>query len=89
MLKGDAKKVITLSSGHADVDAISKYDISIAGSYSASKAAMNVIVAKFSAEYRRQGVLFLSISPGVVDTGNQGGECEAPCTRLDVDRDTS
>ena len=38
--------------------------------YSTSKAAMNLITAKFSAQYKKDGILFLSISPGFVDTGN-------------------
>ena len=37
--------------------------------YAASKAALNVIVAKFSAEYKKEGILFLSVSPGLVEVG--------------------
>lgn len=40
------------------------------GPYTVDKAAMNVIVAKYAAEYGKDGVLFMSISPGVVDTGH-------------------
>ncbi|KAH6646627.1 hypothetical protein BKA67DRAFT_594956 [Truncatella angustata] len=70
ILKGKAKKIIAISSGMADVDFINQFDIEIGALYSASKAALNVIVAKFSAQYKKQGVLFIAISPGVVDTGN-------------------
>ena len=70
VLKGNAKKVITLSSGHADHDLILNYDISSAAPYTISKAAMNTAVAKYSAQYGSQGVLFMSISPGVVDTAD-------------------
>lgn len=54
----------------ADLDLISKYEIEISGPYAAGKAAMNAVVAKFHAEYAKDGVLFMSISPGVVDTGH-------------------
>jgi NAD(P)-dependent dehydrogenase (short-subunit alcohol dehydrogenase family) len=47
-----------------------KYNIFEDGSYSISKAALNMAVAKFSAEYAKEGVLFLSVCPGLVETGN-------------------
>lgn len=69
VLKGSVKKVITISSGMADPDFVAKYKITSSAPYSISKAAMNVAVAKFSAQYSKDGVLFMSISPGLVDTG--------------------
>ena len=70
VMKGKVKKVITISSGHADLDFINDFDIENSALYSASKAAMNVIVAKFNAQYRKDGVLFVSISPGAVEVGH-------------------
>lgn len=70
ILKGKQKKVIFISSGHGDIELISKYDVEITGPYAVGKAATNAVVAKFSAEYAKDGVLFMSISPGVVDTGH-------------------
>lgn len=70
ILKGKAKKVVALTTGKADIDFINQFDIQVGALYAASKAALNVIVAKFNAQYKKQGVLFLGISPGVVDTGN-------------------
>ncbi|KAG6354612.1 hypothetical protein INS49_004630 [Diaporthe citri] len=70
LLKGAQKKVVFISSGHADLDLISKYEIDITGPYALGKAATNVVVAKFHAEHAKNGVLFMSISPGVVDTGH-------------------
>ncbi|KAK1529090.1 short-chain dehydrogenase [Colletotrichum costaricense] len=67
--RGLAKKVITVSSGMADLDFISKSGIEVGAPYSISKAALNTAVAKFSAEHSHQGILFFSISPGVIDTG--------------------
>ena len=71
ILKGTAKKVITLSTGHADIDMVTKYKIEISGPYTISKAALNMTVAKYHAEYAEQGVLFMSICPGFVETGKQ------------------
>ena len=68
-MKGKVKKVITITSGHADLDFINGLEIEVSALYSASKAAMNVIVAKFNAQYKKDGVLFVSMSPGVVDVG--------------------
>ncbi|KAL4892335.1 hypothetical protein BDV59DRAFT_202838 [Aspergillus ambiguus] len=64
---GTAKKVITISTGVADLDLTNDYEIEIGALYAASKAAMNVIVAKFNAQYKKDGVLFMSISPGLVE----------------------
>lgn len=70
VMKGKVKKVITLSSGHADLGFINDLEVENSALYSASKAAMNVIVAKFNAQYKKDGVLFVSISPGVVEVGH-------------------
>ncbi|KAI1377707.1 hypothetical protein F4677DRAFT_415282 [Hypoxylon crocopeplum] len=70
ILKGRAKKVIALTSGHADLDCINQYELDLSALYSISKAGMNATVGKFHAQYKKEGVLFISISPGVVDTGH-------------------
>ncbi|KAL3443199.1 hypothetical protein BJX65DRAFT_208899 [Aspergillus insuetus] len=66
--KGEAKKVITITSGMADIDFIANFNIASGAPYSISKAAMNAAVAKFSAQYRKDGILFLGLSPGLVNT---------------------
>ncbi|KAF1816828.1 NAD(P)-binding protein [Eremomyces bilateralis CBS 781.70] len=68
ILKGTTKKVIAISTGMADIDFIAKFGVTIGSPYAISKAAMNAAVAKFSAQYAGQGVLFLNISPGLVNT---------------------
>jgi NAD(P)-dependent dehydrogenase (short-subunit alcohol dehydrogenase family) len=70
VLKGNFKKVITISTGMADLDFVTEFEISQFAPYAISKAAMNLAVAKFSAQYSKDGVLFMSISPGLVDTGH-------------------
>jgi NAD(P)-dependent dehydrogenase (short-subunit alcohol dehydrogenase family) len=70
VLNGAAKKIVTISTGMADLDLVTKYGVAEAGPYAISKAAMNMVAAKFQAEYEKDGILFISISPGLVDTGN-------------------
>ncbi|KAL8858282.1 MAG: hypothetical protein Q9178_005145 [Gyalolechia marmorata] len=70
VMKGKVKKVIHISSGHADLDLINDLEIETSALYSAAKAAMNVIVAKFNAQYKKDGVLFVSISPGAIEVGH-------------------
>jgi NAD(P)-dependent dehydrogenase (short-subunit alcohol dehydrogenase family) len=82
ILNGSAKKVVMISSGHADVELARKYDVFETAEYSISKAAVNMAVAKFSAEYRAKGVLFLSVSPGVVDTANLEGMSESQGAKM-------
>ncbi|RYO97143.1 hypothetical protein DL765_011312 [Monosporascus sp. GIB2] len=70
ILGGRVKKVIAISSGIADLDPVRQFDIASSFGYAASKAAMNLAVAKFSAQYRKDGVLFMSICPGTVEAGH-------------------
>ncbi|KAJ6489672.1 hypothetical protein C8R47DRAFT_1274208 [Mycena vitilis] len=65
---GSAKKVITLSSGVADTEfTLSAGAIGQVG-YAISKAALNMVVAKYAAQYKADGFVFLALCPGVVDT---------------------
>jgi NAD(P)-dependent dehydrogenase (short-subunit alcohol dehydrogenase family) len=70
ILKGQAKKVTIISSGMADTEWVNEYEIETAPLYATSKAAVNMITAKFNALYKKDGVLFLSICPGLVDVGH-------------------
>jgi NAD(P)-dependent dehydrogenase (short-subunit alcohol dehydrogenase family) len=76
ILKGSVKKVITLSSGMGDAELTSKYNLHEGGPYAITKAAVNMAVAKFQAEYEKDGVLFMAICPGTVNTG-QYDNCES------------
>ncbi|PYH46711.1 NAD(P)-binding protein [Aspergillus saccharolyticus JOP 1030-1] len=68
--RGTAKKVIAISSGQAALDMIPKLKIEVASLYAISKAALNTAVAKFGVQYAKEGILFMSICPGMVDTGH-------------------
>lgn len=67
--KGQEKKVFTLSTGAADIDLINQSEIAVAAPYAISKAGLNAAVAKYNALYKKEGFLFMAISPGLVDTG--------------------
>lgn len=70
--KGVEKKIVHISSGMADLDVIkmSGFDYSVA--YSAAKAGMNVQVAKYAVELAPKGIKVLALSPGWVDTWEDG-----------------
>ncbi|KAK0657796.1 hypothetical protein B0T16DRAFT_363040 [Cercophora newfieldiana] len=82
ILKGNAKKVITLSTGMADINFVNPFEITGGSLYAASKAAMNMIVSKFSAQYKKDGVLFMSLSPGFVNTGHYDNLTESQAKGL-------
>jgi NAD(P)-dependent dehydrogenase (short-subunit alcohol dehydrogenase family) len=66
---GKEKKIITISSGMADIDLINRFSVPIAAPYSISKAATNALVAKYNAALgKSEGLLFMALSPGLVDT---------------------
>lgn len=68
--KGTVKKVLALSTGMADDALTRQYGVWESPTYSINKAALNTAVAKYAARYATEGIFFLSISPGVVDTGH-------------------
>ncbi|KAJ7361120.1 hypothetical protein DFH08DRAFT_365872 [Mycena albidolilacea] len=65
---GAAKKVLAVSSGLGDQDLTLAGELATKSSYSISKAALNVVVAKYAAQFKADGFVFLAISPGIVDT---------------------
>ncbi|KAK7913841.1 hypothetical protein PG985_011544 [Apiospora marii] len=69
ILKGQTKKVVLISTGMADTDFVNQYTVDVGSLYSISKAALNMAAAKFNAQYKKDGVLFMCISPGAVDVG--------------------
>jgi NAD(P)-dependent dehydrogenase (short-subunit alcohol dehydrogenase family) len=79
---GNKKKVLVLSSSAADDELIRRYDDYNQPAYAVSKAAANSVVAKYSAAYADEGILFLTISPGVVDTGMPTGRLLASLDNL-------
>ena len=84
--KSTIKKVVNISSAMADIALINELDLEFGGPYSASKAASNVIIAKYSAAYKTEGILFLSISPGYVATERnaEGSESEGHSLQFEL-----
>jgi NAD(P)-dependent dehydrogenase (short-subunit alcohol dehydrogenase family) len=70
---GKIKKVITISSGMADIDLINATEIAFSSAYAISKGAVNIAIAKYNALYNKEGILFLAISPGYVSTERNMG----------------
>lgn len=66
--KGKEKRVTYISSGVADLAETLETRLTNSVPYSVSKAAGNIIVAKFAAELQDEGFIFLSITPGAVAT---------------------
>ncbi|KAI6824512.1 hypothetical protein KC340_g12321 [Hortaea werneckii] len=78
--KGQLKKVVTLSSGMADINLINDYNIAVAGPYSVSKAATNALIAKYHAALgKKEGICFFCLSPGYVQTS-----AEQPTTEREI-----
>jgi NAD(P)-dependent dehydrogenase (short-subunit alcohol dehydrogenase family) len=78
ILKGEVKKVITITSGYGDIEITKNFDLEAAPLYSVSKAAANMVIAKFSAQYKKDGILFLSVCPGVAEVGHFSGRTLHP-----------
>ncbi|OBZ72809.1 putative oxidoreductase C24B10.20 [Grifola frondosa] len=65
---GRTKKVVALSTGLADVELTLVSGFAVHAPYSISKVALNMAVAKYAAEFRGEGFVFLAVSPGLVNT---------------------
>jgi len=72
--KGQLKKVVHITTGMADLDLIKTTGIAVAVPAGIGKAAMNILSAKYAAEFEGKGVNFLALSPGWVDTTEGPGE---------------
>lgn len=66
--KGTVKKIVAISSGVSDPSRALATGNSSLVTYSAMKAALNLVVAKYSAELKGENIILLALSPGVVNT---------------------
>jgi NAD(P)-dependent dehydrogenase (short-subunit alcohol dehydrogenase family) len=66
--KGQEKKIIFISSQSGDVEFTRITGFATVLGYSAAKAGMNTVIAKYGAELAPEGIKTLSLSPGWVDT---------------------
>jgi short-subunit dehydrogenase involved in D-alanine esterification of teichoic acids len=76
--KGQLKKVVYISTGMVDVDLISRFSVAAGPIYAMTKAAGTVAVSKFHAQYGKEGILFMSISPGFVLTSQKNSKSRSP-----------
>ncbi|KAJ6580833.1 hypothetical protein B0H19DRAFT_1251118 [Mycena capillaripes] len=65
---GSTKKVLALSTSVSNLDLTLSADIVAEPGYAISKAALNMVVAKYAAQYKAEGFVFLAICPGMVAT---------------------
>lgn len=73
--KSSIKKITVISTGLADQKLSEHSTIPFLMTYSAMKAALNIVVARFAAELRNEAIVVLALSPGVVDTSaDKSGE---------------
>ena len=56
-----------------------EFEVFEAAPYSISKSAMNMVTAKFQAEFKKEGIIFMGICPGNVDTGHYDSRKYAAC----------
>lgn len=66
--KSTLKKIAVLSTGVADLKFTLESGFDVGTPYAASKAALNMAVAKLHLDLRSKGVTVFAISPGLVDT---------------------
>ncbi|KAI0317442.1 hypothetical protein OF83DRAFT_1121432 [Amylostereum chailletii] len=65
---GPTKKIISISSAAADTEFIFKTNSKHMVVYAASKAALNMVVAKYANQLREDGFINVAVSPGIVNT---------------------
>jgi NAD(P)-dependent dehydrogenase (short-subunit alcohol dehydrogenase family) len=66
--KSNIKKIIVITTGVADTETQRQGKIGFFVTYSSLKAALNMVVARYSIELKGDGVIFLALSPGLVNT---------------------
>ena len=73
LLAGKEKKLIAISTAFALPEVSLQAQVAMSLPYSASKAALNILVAKYAVELKPKGVKVLAISPGWVKTYGKSG----------------
>lgn len=68
ILRGQAKKIVVISTGGADPDMAVAMHIPFQFTMCVMKAALNMVVTKFAAELKSRDVKVLALSPGIVAT---------------------
>lgn len=66
--KSSIKKIIVTSTGMADFGLVKNGEVAFAVAYAATKAALNMVIIKYSIELKDEGIILLALSPGLVNT---------------------
>jgi len=66
--KSNIKKIIAISTGLADTEQAKDTGMPFFVAYSSTKAALNMVVARYSVELKDDGITILALSPGLVNT---------------------
>ena len=64
---GRIKKVVSVSSGMPDLDFVVDHEIDSAAPYAISKPGTHMAIANIHAQYKNDGIFFMSVWPGYVD----------------------
>ncbi len=81
---GQTKKIVTISSGMTDEKLAVKFELYEAPTYSITKTAMNMVNVKYQAEFKKDGIIFMGVCPGNVDTGHYNNSKHSLCGFLIV-----
>ncbi|KAF2130688.1 NAD(P)-binding protein [Dothidotthia symphoricarpi CBS 119687] len=65
---GELKKIIYITSPSGDAEFTRKCGVTVTIGYTVTKAAMNLVISKYAAELKGEGIKTLALSPGWVDT---------------------
>ncbi|KAH8800493.1 hypothetical protein F5884DRAFT_741972 [Xylogone sp. PMI_703] len=76
--KSKIKKIAVMTSGFADLDWAQKSRVAFTVCYSTTKAAVNMAVARYSVELRKESIIILALSPGFVNTMGDKPSFELP-----------
>ena len=66
--KGEMKKCIVMSTTSGSPKVVREIGITQFAGYSISKASLNLAVAKFAGRFKEEGLIFVSVIPGMVKT---------------------
>jgi NAD(P)-dependent dehydrogenase (short-subunit alcohol dehydrogenase family) len=72
--KGSEKKITVISTGMADAEQVVEKEIPGSLVYASMKAATNMVVAKYAVELKKEGIVVLALSPGVINTHEGPGK---------------
>ena len=74
--KGNTKKIVTISSTAGTDGFVLDLNLDRMPALGASKAAVNMIIAKFSITLKKEGIVVIALCPGLVDTSQtMAGMC--------------